>query len=251
MKPYFLFLILIFSSQLSAQITIDTPQYRYAFKGYLNFSDEKKLDTQTDFIGNISVTNEQNITLLPRIALSKYRKNGQFFELSLTNFEFSNKKSQTENKVLFAFDSLGNRISINAGQIPIRGAQVFTNHFGFRFEWSFPMYKNEESTLKSYIGISTDPSLFFQKIVPFTSAAFVTHVGQLSNTFILIPRLTYSCSKRLFIDVNIPISFLELATKYRFENNPSLPTFARDTFNFTARLPSNFWAIRLGIGYKI
>ena len=48
MKPYFLFLILIFSSQLFAQTKIDTPQYRYAFKGYLNFSDEKKIAIEVE-----------------------------------------------------------------------------------------------------------------------------------------------------------------------------------------------------------
>lgn len=231
----------------------ETPQYRYAFKGYLGFLNEKSVNSQTDFRGNVQTTTQRNTAILPTIGVSKYRKNGQFFEIGLTNFDFSRRNSETTLDVLFTIDSFGNPIKVVGQQIlfPSRGAYVLTNHLGFRCEWNFPLFKNEDSAIKSYIGVSTDPSLFFQNITPFTSAAFPTRTFEAANTFSLIPRLTCALSNRFFIDINAPISLVKLTFNYTLEENPILPTFARDQTSFNARFFTNILHIRFGLGYKI
>lgn len=229
----------------------ETPQYRYAFKGYLRLFYENKSKTTTDFLGNILVEKERNIAILPTIAFSKYRANGQFFELSLTNFNFSHQNSEATREFFFAIDSAGNVIPFNSGQIPSRGAEIVTNHLGLRFEWNMPVFYNKNSSFRPFLGLAFDPSVFYQSTIPFTSAAFPTRVFELSNTVTVVPRLTYAVSERLFIDVNVPFSLVNFSFDYQQTDNPILPTFARETTAFNARLLSNTWTFHLGLGYKL
>ncbi len=241
---------LFFSTQLLAQIEKkETPQYKYAFKGYLTFSDDKKTSilTTTDSTRTQTTTQFQS-AILPSIGWSKFRKNGRFTEINLTRLRFDYQESKTENKV-FQRDSFGNLVP--AGDIPTRGTKLWTNAIGLRFEWNFPVFHLENNDFNAYLGISTDPSVYFQKTESFSSAAFPTQIFDISNTFTCIPRLTYAVSNRLFIDLNIPISFFTFGVNYNYQDNPTLHNYARSTTNLTAYYPTNIWALRIGIGYKI
>jgi hypothetical protein len=135
--------------------------------------------------------------------------------------------------------------------VPSRETETWTNTIGLRFEWNFPFFHEENDRFQSFFGISTDPSLFYQKINTVFTSFFPSRTFELSNTITIIPRVTYALSNRFFLDINAPISFITLDANYKVHKNPNLPSFARETVNFSAPLPTNFWAIRFGIGYKI
>jgi hypothetical protein len=234
---------------VSAQNNADNPIYKHAFKGYLTISENSKTTVLKDTFRQ-QTTVVKNAAVLPSIGWVKYRKNGQFREISLTQIKVLQEVSETQNKLFNTLDSFGNIIAL-AGDIPGRGLTTWIAQLGVRIEWNFPIYYREKRNLAGFIGISTDPFLFFEKTKPVLSASFPARTAQLSNTFSLIPRLTYALSNRLFVDLNVPISFTTLNLNYQYVDSPILPKYARETLNFRAHFPSNFWGIRVGLGYKI
>ncbi len=254
-QPHFLAIYLFIASFFISSNVIfaqnaknETPQYRYVFKGYLRFFDDKQSNSQTDVDNNIYTTTRRNSILLPTIALTKYRKDGSFWEFGVTDFDFSYNKNQNDVQLLFQRDSFGNLVPAT-GDIPSRGIETWTNHLGLRFERSFPLLANKNKRFQPFLGLSCDPSVFYQKISPLNAAAFQTRVFELSNTITFIPRLTYAVSKRFLIDLNAPVSLVTFAVDYRKDDNPTLPSFARETTGFNARLLAKIWAVRLGVGY--
>ncbi len=241
---------LSFNNRVQAQTSKkEAPQYRYVFKGYLRYFDDKQSNSVTNVDNNIFTTTTRKTLLLPSIALTKYRKDGSFWEFSITDFNFSYDKNQRSVQILFQRDSFGNLVPVTDFSLPSRGTEVFTNYLGLRFERSFSLISNKNSRFQPFLGLSCDPSVSYQKVTPFSSATFQTKVFELSNTLTLTPRLTYTVSKRFLIDLNVPVSLIKFSANYRSEDNPILPTFARKTTDFNAQLLSKIWAIRLGIGY--
>ena len=252
MKSLSLFLIIFLTTFncISAQIKHDTTLYNYAFKGYLNFTDNIKTTIITDDTLFIQKNTERNKTILPAIGWSRFRKNGRFREFVITRLSLDYQYKKSENKLLFQRDSSGNIIPVIIN-IPSREVKIWTNNLGLRFEWNFPIFRKENSDFIAFLGVSMDPSVFYQKIKPMSTASFPTRVFELSNTLTVIPRVTYAFTNRFFMDINMPFSFVTFSGNYTYEDNPVLPSFARESINFRTRLPSNIWAIRLGIGYKI
>jgi hypothetical protein len=243
-------LISSFINPLSAQIdTKETPQYKHALKGYLTIMETNKTNILTDSTRQ-QTTNLSKTTLLPSISWVTFRKNGRFREMGITQFKVMHESTQTQNELFQTRDSLGNLIPVSVS-FPGRGSAIWSAQLGTHFEWNFPIYYRETHSFACFFGISTAPSLYFAKTTPFSSASFPSRVFELSNNLSLIPRMTYMVSNRLFLDMNIPISFTTFDVNYYHVDSPILPTYARTTLNFRAYLPTNFWAIRFGIGYKI
>jgi hypothetical protein len=244
---YILINVLFVSNIFAQNEPTGTPQYKHVLKGYLTFLDDKKTTVLTDTFR--TQTNTQNhSSILPTIGWSRLRKNGRFMEIGITKLSFDFQESKTENKV-FQRDSFGNIVP--AGDIPDRGMSVWTNNLGLRFEWNAPIFYRENADFQSFMGISVDPAFYYQKIQPVSSAAFGSRVFEFSNTITLIPRITYAVSNRLFLDLNVPISFITLNLNYNVVNNPTIPTNARERIDFRGLTPTNIYAIRFGIGYKI
>jgi hypothetical protein len=243
-------LISSFINPISAQIdTKETPQYKHALKGYLTITEVNTTNIFTDSIRQ-RTTNLSKTALLPSVSWVKFRKNGQFREMGITQFNVLHESTETENKLFQVRDSFGNIIP---GTISFlgRGTATWSAQLGLQFEWNFPIYYRETRNFACFVGVSTAPTLYFEKITSFSSASFPSRAFELSNTLSIIPRMTYAVSNRLFVDINIPISFTTFDVNYYHVDSPILPTYARTTVNFRAHLPINLWAIRFGIGYKI
>jgi hypothetical protein len=252
MKPYSLFftafLCLITHSIHAQKEKNETPQYKYAFKGYLNFLADSKTTTLTDDTTRTQINSSKKRTIFPAIGWPRFRENGRFFEMGITRLGFDYQELSTENKV-FQRDSLGNIVP--GGDIPIRGVKVWMDNIGLQFEWNFPFYFKENRDFNTYLGFSMDPSVYFQKNESLNAAAPSKRVFEFSNTLTLIPRITYAISNRCFLDLNVPISFTTFGINYNYSSNSVFPISVRETIDFRTRLPTHIWAIRLGIGYKI
>lgn len=248
----FTLVLTLFAAQLFGQNTKNSkPVYRYALKAYLNVSHEKKSEKTTNIDGNIITTNRNETSFLPTVGFLKQKKNGRFNEISLTHLNFSHNNYLTEVEYLFMRDSLGNLVPASNIQIPTRGLKAGKAQIGMRYEWDFPIFKDYSNIIQPFIAVSTDPSVFFQSIVPYTTAAWPTKSFELRNTFSIIPKVAFNLSPRLFLDVQCPISVFSVSGVYQYEGNPILPTYARENFTFSSQLFHKVFNFRIGVGYKI
>jgi len=120
-----------------------------------------------------------------------------------------------------------------------------------RFEWNYPIFKEKLGRFQPFLGISADPSVFYENIEPYSTATFPTIYFDARNTVSIIPRIQVSLSERLFLDLNVPISMFSSVVAFRYYGNPILPTYARRMTDFSTKfLPSNL-NIRLGLAYRI
>ena len=245
-KWIFLFALTILAAQLFGQNTNKStqskPVYRYGLKAYLNVSHENKIDTYTDnVLYRTTETTQKTTDFSPTIGFSKNKKKGKFYEISFTHFNFNKDDAVTYHRIDTA----------NTIDIPSRGAKNFTAHVGLRYEWDFPVFYEKLGRFQPYIGISTDPSVYFLKSDPYTSATFPTTIAEANNTISLIPRLVFNASSRLFFDINLPVSVFSTSVSYRYYGNPILTTYARRTTELSSQfLPTQF-NMRLGVGYRI
>ncbi len=219
------------------------PSYRFAVKTYLSVLHENKQDIKTDVINRRTTTTRKTTTFLPTLGFSKQKKKGSFYEISLTNFNITHDDDLTQNSLL---DSFGH-VSID---IPSRGSETYKAHLGLRFEWVFPLFFEKLGRFQPYIGVSTDPSVFYENIVPYTTAYHPTITFEARNTVSFIPRAVFNVSSRLFLDLNVPISVFSMALTYNHESNPILPTYARTETDFTTKFFQSQLNMRLGLGYK-
>lgn len=248
----FTLVLTLFAAQLFGQNTKNSkPVYRYALKAYLNVSHEKKSEKITNIDGNIITTNQNETSFLPTVGFLKQKKNGRFTEISLTHFSFSHENTSTDVTLLFVRDSLGNLVPATGLQIPSRGSNTQKAQIGMRYEWNFPIFKDYSDIIQPFIAVSTDPAVFFQSIVPYTTASWPTIFFELRNTFSIIPKVAFNLSPRLFLDVQCPISVFSVSGTYQYEGNPILPTYARENFTFSSQLFPKVFNFRIGVGYKI
>ena len=258
-KPpkWLLFSILtIFVAQLFSQNANNSkpntkPVYRYALKGYLNIFHEKSLVSETSVFNQTTVTSQIQTTFLPTFGISKQHKNGSFSEMSLTHFNFLHDDIRRDNTYFSTVDSLGNLLTIPR-QVQFRyGTETWTNEIGIRWEYDYPVFYGKMGVFQPFFGISTDPSVFYEKKVPFSTGKFPTNVAAIRNTFSFIPRVKVALSSRLFLDVHCPIAVYSMALTYKKEENPILPTYARKSLDFSKQLFSSTFNFRIGLGYKI
>ncbi len=221
------------------------PSYRFAFKTYLTVLHEKKHDVKTDVINRITENTRTNTTFLPVVGLTKLKKKGAFYEVSLTHLNFIHDDDLTLHSI---FDTASN--TVTSLSIPSRGAKAFKAHVGLRFEWAFPLFFEKLGRFQPYIGVSTDPSVFYENIVPYTTAYYPTIGFETRNTVSFIPRAVFNVSARLFLDLNVPISVFSMALTYNHVDNPILPTYARTETEFSTKLFPAQLNMRLGLGYK-
>ena len=242
-KWLFLLTLSLFAAQLFGQNTNKTkPVYRFGVKAYLNVSHENKYDRYTDdLLYRTTVTTQKSTDVFPTFGFSKNKKKGRFYEISFTHFSFKHDDALTQHWL----------DTVNMTQIPSRGAKSNTAYVGMRYEWNFPVFYEKMGRFQPYIGVSTDPSVFFENIEPYTTATFPSIVFEARNTISVIPRAVANLSSRLFLDLNMPISVFSVAATYSYYGNPILPTYARSGTDFTTKFFTPQFNIRLGLGYRI
>ena len=240
--------VLLSFSMIAAQLfgqntNKKTPSYRFAVKTYLSVLRESKHDIKTDVSNRRTTTTRTTTTFLPTLGFSKQKKKGSFYELSLTHFNITHDDDLTQNSLL---DSSGHVIL----DIPSRGSETYKAHLGLRFEWAFPLFFEKLGRFQPYIGVSTDPSVFYENIVPYTTAYYPTITFEAKNTVSFIPRAVFNVSSRLFLDLNVPISVFSMALNYNHVDNPILPTYARTETEYSTKLFPSQKSMRLGLGYR-
>jgi hypothetical protein len=210
------------------------------------FLDFKTFNYRRNFnfgIDSQSVTSFNEIKtkgFYPSLALTHYKSNGHFTETALTFIQFQN------------IDDLSVSRFINNGnwlQIPTSGAKTLTMKMSLRFGYNFLLNASENNQF--YLGISTEPVLSYSHIQPYSSAYFPDSKFEIFNIVSLMPRFIKNINKKLFFDVNLPISIFSTKFWYEAWQNPILPTYQQRKSVFEAAfIPRNF-QLRMGVGMRI
>lgn len=179
----------------------------------------------------------KSLKIFPSFAFTKIHPKGRLFELSfaLQNFEMKDDKSTIRNDTLNT-------------NIPWRGAKTFSLAIGSRIESAWRINQLGKSLF--YLGISTNPTFFYDNNLPYTTASFPSHKYVLTSGLSVVPRWILNLNDRFLIDINTPLTFLQGEISTSYYGNPVLPTYAR-TVN-VAKVDFLFKPqIKVGFGVKI
>lgn len=176
----------------------------------------------------------------PTIAFQWNTKKNNFHEIELTNFILGKLMTSTEN----------NGDTTNIGQTKT-GYDLVTSFISARYEYILNFNKIKDRKLVPSLGFGISPYYKQNNYSPKISSSYATSEIYFGAKVFLIPRLTYYLSSRFFIDVNIPICFLDSYFLIDEEDNPSISLEERiiSTFNFN-EFPKIFGG-RIGVGLKL
>lgn len=67
----------------------------------------------------------------------------------------------------------------------------------------------------------------------------------------VIPRLSYSVSQKLYVDLNMPVCAMDFYAQMDKNKNPTLPVKEQSNTTQNFELMPEFFSLRLGVGLRI
>jgi hypothetical protein len=120
----------------------------------------------------------------------------------------------------------------------------------FRYQYSIPLTKNSKNVIP-YLGISGRMGVAYEYDAPLTSDEFYTHATDVFTRLGLVPTLRFRASKRLFLDVEIPLEFINLYSTWSRTDNPALPLRQQQTTEIGMEINRPPLHLRFGLGVKL
>jgi hypothetical protein len=230
---------------LHKKTVVKNPLKTKALKIFLDF---KTFDYTSNFTSNGSVIvlsssfSRKDMGFYPSIGYSKILKNESLMEFSISPMGFRYKEQMNTR----TFNN------INSTVFPVGNSEkVFEMRIGSRFEYAFPIFKKPKSNSHFYLGASSEPFISVFKVVPFTTSSYPHKSVEFKNIVGVVPRYIHNINKNCFLDINIPIPLFGFSMRYGYNEDPVLPTSARNENEIKATfLPYNY-QIRFGLGIKI
>jgi len=179
--------------------------------------EEKNTQYQFKVYSNIEYTSVKNVDV--------YYKSKSFNFGNITP-SFIISKPKVSHEIGISRLSIGQR---NYEQGEVSGSILMvtegsnSTHFylNMRYEYIVNLMKIKNKHQLS-IAASAEPYIEYGKSIPRTSASFPVRYSTLGNKLHLIPRVTFPLSKRLFLDVNMPIEMMHLYRAITYTENPAL-----------------------------
>lgn len=236
----YLILCLLVSATAVAQNTPavqNNAGYRYSAKLYNNVTPVNKFRD----IGMPPAVYQHSSSdfLRPSVAVSKYAKNGNIHELELAYLSVR----RVSNKINWT-DNFGRSYTIG-------GAEQTITNIALRYEYVFSLIKNRQSRLVPSVGIAAMPYYTHYRSVPFVTNSFPYTTSYIGAQFAAVPRLNIYTRKRIFFDINTPITFMNINYEHTVVNNPAVAPGRREQSMMNAGVTPLQWNIRLGLGVLI
>ena len=182
-------------------------------------------------IGTVVSVEENELSVLPMPTISFFNSKGHFQELGLFQLGYNIDESQS----ILIDNSIRSREKISTFEI------------GFRYDYNFALSKNIKA-IKPYLGVSTSLDYTNEINEPKVTSAFNSNGNKLISNLGIVPRLIWSLSPIIFLDLNIPINIFQVEYSQYIIHNPSLPLEQQKNRNTqTTFFPINY-EVRLGIG---
>ncbi len=206
-----------------------TPQYLY----YEN--DSTNGSSRNGYKENINIFN-----FSPSIVF--YNKKGNSSEIEISRLNFSNDYNKEYNEL----DSTGailNTIS-----------ESKQKHFDLylRYEYKWRLFKKKDlGKFKTILGFSGTPFVSWNKYEPMLSSENPYSTTTVGIYLSVIPRIEYSINKKLYLDLNVPISVVTANFTSTNNEDPTLPVEQRTQSTFDFYNGPLSYAIRFGVGLRI
>jgi hypothetical protein len=214
--------------------------YKIGVKLYNLTTVEETMTTRDSSSYSIYTTNTTLQILHPTVAVQWRTKKSNFHEIELTSFTLGKLTNKTETIV----DSTNNvqTESVN---------DLVTTSISARYEYILNFNKLKNKKLVPSLGFGVNPYYKQYKYLPENSSSYSTSLLYIGTKIFITPRLTYYLGSKFFLDINIPICFLDGYVLIDDEDNPALPAEERTvtTFNFNG-FPMVFSG-RIGVGLKL
>jgi hypothetical protein len=176
----------------------------------------------------------------PTFAYQWSNKKEDFHEIELTRFSLSN-------TVFGAQSQMG-----NSNSTMLSGSErMRTIDISVRYEYIRNFRKGLDKKMLPSLGFAINPYCNHIVTQPIVSTSFPTSSWHLGARMFVVPRLNFTLSKRIFLDINIPICIVDnyqLRNKYA---NPAIPLDNRITYSNLFELLPRVYSIRFGVGFKL
>lgn len=165
------------------------------------------------------------------------RNNAHEIELSRCNI-------RTEDKQLEQRDPNGIRHYI-------QGQQTTTTTIAFRYEYILNFGKKKKWAIQPSIGFAAMPYYHHFYSVPYVTIDYPTSSTNIGIRHAVIPRINVSLSKKLLLDINVPISVIDIGYNRNIIRNPTLPARAQEYGIVDVEVFPKYFTARISLGLKI
>ncbi len=229
---------------LSQFICAQNPQvdYKYTLKIY-NLASFEEYTNSTDPENGYSTLfsfNTRKLDILhPTIAFQWSNKKRNFHEVELTRFTLGNVASISQSQ----------NVNSNTTQL-LDSERTTTIDISLRYEYILNFRKGQDKKMIPSLGFAINP--YCNNIVtrPQVSTSFPTSSWHLGARIFVVPRLNFSLSSRIFLDVNIPICLMD---NYQLRNKYDSPIVSLDnriTYSNLIDFMPKMYSLRIGFGFK-
>lgn len=175
----------------------------------------------------------------PSVAAYKVAANRNIHELELSGLEIN----KLSDKKYDPF-TLG-------PYFPSEGRQQTVTNIALRYEYIIVLNKRKNPCLAPAIGLAAMPYYMHYRITPMVTSNFPVSAMYTGLQFAVVPRLNINTNKRLFFDVNVPLTLANVYYERTWVQNPVVPQNRRSKSVVNANLGPVLYSVRLGIGLKI
>gem|GEM_PF-823891 len=194
-----------------------------------------------DSLGNEYRDNFYNIQLLhPTIAYQWFNAKGNAHEIELTSLRMSTSESNR-----WAFYSR-NQSNLTAAQDLQASAMI-----SLRYEYILFLKRETDPKLMPSLGLGVNPYYMLDIFRSTVTTVFPERFQAVGIRFFAIPRLNYSLSDRLYLDLNFPISLYDAKLVTSKSENPTIPNNERKRSSVEVESFAPLFSARLGIGIRL
>lgn len=191
--------------------------------------------------GNTSYTEISSYRIWnPSLAAGYTNKKGNTHEFELTNIGINAQDNRST-----VYYSNQNITAVTTGN------KIYETNIVLRYEYILNLLKKSNSRVHPSLGFAASPYYTRYNLIPYVTSTFPTKDTYIGMRAFIVPRVSYDITKRLFIDLNIPLCLTDFNYNIYKERNPTKSMSEQEisTANFSM-LPAYFSA-RLGVGLKI
>jgi hypothetical protein len=112
-------------------------------------------------------------------------------------------------------------------------------------------YFTKDKIVVPYIGLSAKAFYYYNGYNPTITTTFKTTEQNIGLHFTISPGISFKISKKLLLDIDIPIGLYETKLNMSFIDNPLIPVKDRKSSEIIGEFIPKVYNIRLGLFYKL
>jgi len=142
--------------------------------------------------------------------------------------------------------------TVNHFSMVVYGDRSIDLGLAARYEYNLNLLRGKpEARFRPLIGFAGSPYFTRTSIQPFVSLSYPERDCRVGLDLAVVPRILWHINENWYLDLNVPVSLVDLGLEIRRTDNPVLPledrtTSTIDLLGFPARVH-----VRLGVGLRL